>query len=63
MESQEDEVVLNELHKDLIADYLRFAKYQQGQRLKSIDYCFTNLLAFKYVLNMNIKYCKFYWFI
>ncbi|CAL8142300.1 unnamed protein product [Orchesella dallaii] len=48
METQEEaEAVLNELHKDLISEYLRFSKYQQEQRLKSIDYCFTKLLAFK----------------
>ncbi|ODM90088.1 Leucine zipper transcription factor-like protein 1 [Orchesella cincta] len=48
MAAPETEVgVLNELHKDLITDYLRFSKYQQEQRLKSIDYCFTKLLAFK----------------
>lgn len=47
MDAQGDDDILNEVHTDLISEYLRFAKYQQDQRLKSIDYCFTNLLAFK----------------
>ncbi|XP_035707177.1 leucine zipper transcription factor-like protein 1 [Folsomia candida] len=37
-------IKLNEIHCDLISEYLRFCKYQTGQRLKSIDYCFSSIL-------------------
>jgi hypothetical protein len=39
---------LNEIHKEIIADYLRFTKYQTPQRIKSIDYCFNTLLSCRY---------------
>ena len=40
---------LNEHHHHLLLNYLRFAKFQRGQCLKSIDGCFDNAKDTRYV--------------
>ena len=34
---------LNESHQNEIVNYLRFARYNRGQTLKSIDSCFSDI--------------------
>ncbi|CAG7730529.1 unnamed protein product [Allacma fusca] len=38
---------LNPIHTDLVSDFLQLSRYQQTQRIKSIEHCFSNLLNYK----------------
>ena len=34
---------LNETHQTTVLNYMRFARYQRGQRLRAVDSCFEDL--------------------
>ena len=34
---------LNDHHQATVVNYMRFARYQQGQRLRAVDACFEDL--------------------
>ena len=41
---------LNEHHQATVLNYMRFARYQRGQRLRCVDGCFSDLKDSRYGL-------------
>ena len=41
--SQTMELGVNEHHQNQVINYIRFARYQRGQRLRAVDVCFEDL--------------------
>ena len=37
------ELGVNEHHQNQVINYIRFARYQRGQRLRAVDACFEDL--------------------
>lgn len=50
------ELDLNEHHQTQIINFLRFARYQRGQRIRAIDVCFDDMKQSR--LSMDTTFTK-----
>ena len=47
------ELDVNEHHHAQVYNYIRFARYQRGQRMRAVDFCFEELKSTRFVVYLS----------
>jgi len=42
---QATELNINDHHQAQVYNYIRFTRYQRGQRMRAVDFCFDELVS------------------